>query len=373
MGKNSYFFPSLLTTSNFPIGDLFTLQKEKKKYSTIIYNKYGGGFRSLKKIFLLIMVFFLIGLLLLGTIQASVQQIPSPPPTPPTQPSEGPGGSNYTHAGVRQTKYGWGAREFWIFEPTTPTPETAPLIIFNHGWSAFKPLYYQAWIDHLVKRGNIVVYPRYQAGLVIGLRFATPNAITAIKRAIHILETGDHVRPDLEKCAIVGHSLGGGITAEMAVYAAEQGLPVPKAIMPVQPFLRFDTMLSNFQGIPASTLILVIVGEDDFIALNNSGKKIFTTSTQVPLDHKDFVIQRTDRYGSPPLKADHGAPLCIPGTTTVDAMDYYSTWKLFDALTDYAFYGTNQDYCLGNTPEQRFMGLWSDGKPVKELLVTDTP
>jgi len=57
----------------------------------------------------------------------------------------------------------------------------------------------------------------------------------------------------------------------------------------------------------------------------------------------------------------------------VNAMDYYSTWKLFDALIDYAFYGTNEEYCLGNTPEQRFMGLWSDGTPVKELTVTDTP
>jgi hypothetical protein len=54
-------------------------------------------------------------------------------------------------------------------------------------------------------------------------------------------------------------------------------------------------------------------------------------------------------------------------------MDYYSTWKLFDALTDYAFYGTNKQYCFGNTSEQRFMGLWSDGTPVKELIVVDHP
>ncbi len=27
----------------------------------------------------------------------------------------------------------------------------------------------------------------------------------------------------------------------------------------------------------------------------------------------------------------------------------------------------------GNTPQQRFMGRWSDGAPVKELVVTDDP
>ena len=57
----------------------------------------------------------------------------------------------------------------------------------------------------------------------------------------------------------------------------------------------------------------------------------------------------------------------------VNALDYYGTWKLFDALTDAAFYGKNREYALGNTPQQRFMGFWSDGKAIKELVVTDNP
>jgi hypothetical protein len=62
-----------------------------------------------------------------------------------------------------------------------------------------------------------------------------------------------------------------------------------------------------------------------------------------------------------------------PETMMVNALDYYGTWKLFDALTDAAFTGKNRDYALGNTPQQRFMGVWSDGVPVKELKVTDKP
>ena len=56
-----------------------------------------------------------------------------------------------------------------------------------------------------------------------------------------------------------------------------------------------------------------------------------------------------------------------------NALDYFGTWKLFDALTDAAFYGKNREYALGNTPQQRYMGKWSDGKPVKELIITDHP
>ena len=62
-------------------------------------------------------------------------------PTAPTQPTEGPGGSNYSHLGVRESRYGWGSHQFWIFEPTDPTPTSAPLIVFNHGWGAFYPYY----------------------------------------------------------------------------------------------------------------------------------------------------------------------------------------------------------------------------------------
>ncbi len=57
----------------------------------------------------------------------------------------------------------------------------------------------------------------------------------------------------------------------------------------------------------------------------------------------------------------------------IDALDYFGTWKLFDALTDAAFYGKNRNSALGNTPEQRFMGKWSDGTPVNELRVLEKP
>jgi hypothetical protein len=38
-----------------------------------------------------------------------------------------------------------------------------------------------------------------------------------------------------------------------------------------------------------------------------------------------------------------------------------------------AFAGEWCEYALGNTPEQRFMGVWSDGVPVMEAVVTDDP
>ena len=293
-------------------------------------------------------------------------------PTPPNQPSSGPGGSDYVHDDVKEYRYKWGAHQFWIFEPDSPKPESAPLIVFNHGWSSFFPITYLEWIYHMVKKGNIVVYPRYQFGFSIGYKRFTSNAIQAVKDAIQVLQHGDHVRPELDNFAIVGHSLGGGITAYMAAMALDVGLPIPKAVMPVQPMIPFGPAV-DLSKISSETLMVVVVGEDDNVVGDKSGKNIFYNSTQIPFSQKDFIIQVTDNYGEPDLVANHNAPVCSPYFSSVDAMDYYCTWKLFDALTDYAFYGINGDYCLGNTSKQRYMGLWSDGIPVKELIVTDSP
>jgi hypothetical protein len=54
-----------------------------------------------------------------------------------------------------------------------------------------------------------------------------------------------------------------------------------------------------------------------------------------------------------------------------DAYDWYGPWKWLDALMGCAFDGEWCEYALGNTPEQRSMGTWSDGTPVEEAVVTD--
>ncbi|MBU0496476.1 MAG: prolyl oligopeptidase family serine peptidase [Candidatus Thermoplasmatota archaeon] len=295
-------------------------------------------------------------------------------PEQPPQPTTGPGGNDYTHTAINVSNYGSGDNEFWIFTPAKPTPPEAPIIIFNHGWGARYPSVYQAWIDHLVKRGNIVIYPRYQKYIFFGYNQYTNNAINAVKTAFSILENDSHIIPDKDRVAIVGHSLGGGITAYMAARAETAGLPIPKAIMPVQPYLGYSGSY-DFADINNETLMLVIVGANDTVVRNTSARTIFYETSTIPLSQKEYIIQITDSYGYPSISSDHGAPTCAYNNSflNIDAMDYFSTWKLFDALTDYAFYETHHEYCFGNTPEQRFMGLWSDGTPVTELVVSTAP
>ena len=332
-------------------------------------------------------------------------------PSPPSQPETGPGGKQYLHAGVTKNRYGKGGREYWIFEPDSPKPRTAPVIVFLHGWGGMNPLYYGAWLDHLVKRGNIVIYPRYQATLLTGITEFTPNTLQAVKDAVNRLKTErGHVAADFSKFATVGHSLGGLLAVNVAALASESGLPRVSAVMAVEPGITespINVPLADLKKLPPETLLLAVAGDQDTLVRDHDAKRIYYESTRVPETNKDFIMLVSDPYGNPALQASHRAPTAhdksydngegvgggpavsedslrvgdTPQTSRrarldsmmVNAMDFYGTWKLFDGLCDAAFYNKNREYALGNTPQQRFMGLWSDGVAVKELKVTDKP
>lgn len=355
--------------------------------------------------------------------------------TQPAQPLTGFGGKTYPHGTVAKRVYRTGPEQYWIYEPADPTPASAPVIVFNHGWGGTNPRVYGAWIEHIVRRGNFVIFPMYQEpgkwrhppGKV------TSNAVAAVKDAITQLKKnsqgGGHPIPDLEKFAVVGHSAGGQITANMAALAASSGLPQPKAIMPVQPgksqsrLKRSLISLEDLSKIPSTTLILTVVGDKDRMAGDIDAKRIFTESTQIPFENKDFITLTSDDHGQPELKANHFAPVApnldydsgiesprrlqlkeggiigkllrkriaqrsaqtqqnsdgedeypdLEADKKIDALDYNGLWKLFDALCDAAFYDRNREYALGGTTEQKFMGNWSDGIPVKPLDSTDSP
>ena len=307
-------------------------------------------------------------------------------PSQPDQPNSGPGGADYQYNGVNVTTYGEGQSQYWIFEPDSKTTQSAPVIVFMHGWGVITPTFYSAWIYHLVKKGNIVIYPRYQQDLATPSDNFTPNSVKAIKEALKVLESGRHIKPQLDKFAIVGHSVGGLLSVNIASVAASNGLPQPLAVFAVEPGKSRSAtdptgpVLENLTNIPPNTLLLTMAGDQDNWVGDHDARMIIRNTLQIPQENKDFVMMITDKYGYPPITADHFFPLAssiVVGNYNLilltNAQDYYGTWKLFDGLYDAAFYGQNREYALGNTTQQRLMGFWSDGTKIKELNVTDNP
>ncbi len=138
--------------------------------------------------------------------------------------------STSPHQSFKRYEIGEGPRSYWIFEPDEPKPEgRAPVVLFLHGWFAVNPGFYGGWIDHLVRDGKIVIFPRYQNDVFTPPQELLPNALAALRNALGVLANGEkHVHADLSRFTLIGHSAGGNLAAQIAAVAADPhaGLPL---------------------------------------------------------------------------------------------------------------------------------------------------
>jgi acetyl esterase/lipase len=311
--------------------------------------------------------------------------------TQPAQPTTGPGSNNPLYTGVTQYDYGTNANAdgFWLFEPQGPVPDSANLVVFIHGWGETNLKYYGAFIDRIVRAGNIVICPRYQKTADIVYSTYTDSCALGIQRALDTLQLAWHVKPRLYNYFILGHSMGGVLVANMTAEYAYYNLPKPLAAFSIEPGADLAGLVlsdSVYAGFPADVKYLIAIGNDDNIVDSTTGKLLFNLTTAVPTSHKNLVRQFADSHGSPAITATHFEPCSISTNTMYDngesniatlvtpalppdAVDFYCYWKLWDALVACALSGQDCDVAFGDTPQQKFMGNWSDGTPLTPLLV----
>lgn len=296
----------------------------------------------------------------------------------PAQPASGPGGADYSHADVRVTAGGFGFNAYYVFEPISPKPASAPLVIITHGY--FETSGYDTMKDlitHTVRKGNVVVYPRYQdtiltpcLGYLVNPEGCISSALKGIRDGIALLQSSpDRVQPQLDKTSYFGFSFGGIITANLTNRWASLGLPQPRVIFLDDPHdgdgsNLEHTLDASMSGIPSSTLVQCHSGSES-VSATGGCNAFFPRLTHIPISGKNLVETFADSHGSPTLSSAHGVSKSQP----TDAYDWYFVWKSFDAMRDCAFSGANCQYGLGDTPEHRFNGLWSDGVPIHPLTI----
>jgi len=319
----------------------------------------------------------------------------------PSQPASGPGGSDYAHGDVLSQRLGVGGDEDWIFQPDNPRPQEAPVVVFMHGWGGTDPAVYGAWIRHLVRKGNVVIYPRYQDRLSSPISEMTDATIRAVTAALARLAADGPVRPSGDHIAWIGHSLGGIIAANLSATFASNGLPPPAVLMAVAPGGESRLPVGDLSGMPTDMLVLLVVGDADRNVGDTGALAIQAALGHMPSENLGFVTVRSDAHFSYSFSADHFAPLAaaagfppypslssestspaakggwfaqrrsrrVANRYAPDALDFFAYWKLSEGLLDAAFRGQNRNFALGNTADERFMGTYSDGTPLAPLEV----
>jgi hypothetical protein len=282
--------------------------------------------------------------------------------TPPTQPARGPGGSQRRHAGARRTDLGGASGPVTIFEPAQPTPAHPPVVVFTQGVG---PPAYQGWIDHLVGRGSIVIF-QDQPFRGVSLQERRAGTVAGLRAALRELTRPGHLRPRLDAVVLVGHSIGAVMAAQLAADAAGQHLPRPRAVFALQPPQEGEPGLRLLRRIPPSTLMLVLVSDQDTRVGEDGAEALWAATGHLPAANRDYVRVRSDQRGQVALRADHLLPLSSADNPP-DALDFFGPWKLLDGLQRCATVRRDCEFAIGGTERQRFMGRWSDGRPVPPL------
>jgi pimeloyl-ACP methyl ester carboxylesterase len=297
---------------------------------------------------------------------------------PPGPPACGPGSESYPHGAVTKTRFNyniWGDF-FTLYEPASPRPVAAPVIVFFHGWAGVDPSNYDAMLTHWARRGYIAVFAMY--GNAWAPAAYEANARTVVNAALAELGgTTVHVRPErdpatqLPRVAFAGHSLGGVIALRLAAtVSAAPLIPRPQVIalhdastdIWADPtlFPNGPSTTSLLPNIAASTRIVAILRAES-LDVNAYSVPAFTNTTQVPRANKNIIQPRSDSFGNPDLYSDH-----FSTGTPIDALDYWGYWRPSEGAFNASFGRTpnNEGYdpfcsaagaaCAG----VRNMGTW---------------
>jgi outer membrane protein assembly factor BamB/dienelactone hydrolase len=294
----------------------------------------------------------------------------------PLPPASGPGSEDTPFPAARVTKYGSEPGGYWIWEPTEwsapdapPAAGPFPVILFFSGCCGNgtypTPEEVDPWMQHLARQGYVIIAPVFHHGTPV------EDSQALLRQALDELDREGHSGIDPTQAAAIGFSYGGTSSLLYTATAEEAGLPVPSALFLTAPCgengfcLNFPEEPLTF---PAGIKALVIGYADDHVIGTDQPKSVFAQLSSLPVEDRDFVSMMTDGHGHPAIYAGHDTTY-----NQIDAADRYALWKLSDALFACTFQGEQCEVALGNTPEQRFMGVWSDGVPVVELVVTDDP
>jgi len=257
--------------------------------------------------------------------------------------------------------------------------DSAPVLVYLHGFLAMAPQNYQSHIDHLTRQGYIVIFPQFQPSGIevmneLGVIRRTDQgnwlgrAIRGTERVLNILG------PRANRQAIYGfgHSIGGLLLTGWD----KSGGPPLKAVVLANPKLDLDRGMPSIvrrmvriKELPWRQMIdgvkgriVILGGEDDTIATPTDMAELRRYASNA--ERVSLYIASSDKHSNETMHADHFSPMTGRGPTQ------YLNWVL-DSMGgraaldtyDFRYYHAAVDSMLSGDDFVPDMGRWSDGFP----------
>jgi dienelactone hydrolase len=261
----------------------------------------------------------------------------------------------------------WSDNPIYVFHPAGRTAPV-PTVLYSHGYGGNDTLYQIELLRHIASRGMAAVFVPYRTLVVtVEERYATllDGFVDAARALPGIIDT--------TRLGFFGHSFGGGATPYLA-----HRLLVGKGWGSRGSFLYLsapwysldlgDTVLANF---PRDCPLLTVLYADDTVNDHRLGMDVFR-NIAIPDSLKDLLLVRSDTVSGYVYQADHNLPSQYsPVAGEYDALDSRVTFRLLDALADFAFAGSHdgRKVSLGGGDSAQV----SPGGGLAPLEETDSP
>ncbi|MBI9077424.1 MAG: hypothetical protein JEZ02_18600 [Desulfatibacillum sp.] len=309
-------------------------------------------------------------------------------PSPPDIPETGYG-SSQAYITDSYTEYemgdsGDGERVWWYVPDTLKNGDSAPVVVFLHGFLMVAPDIYMGHIEHLCRQGYIVIFPQFNKGGLGGIiqdMMLNADQNEFLARAIDatnlaLSQLGDVAETD--DMTLYGHSVGGLMGL---CWAGFDGPAVQRVVLASPCLDNTEAMPSFVRSImdglittldyenlgPATTSpVTILWGDDDTLA--TSAQMVSVMDALPNAESIRLYTARSDDHGNPDIIADHMACAQDDGWMPSWLMDMFGGDCEEDSL-DYRYFYAALDQALDGLVDMNFdMGNWSDGDSVTPVI-----
>lgn len=271
---------------------------------------------------------------------------------------------------------------YYIFAPSNPAEWKEEPVVFVHGYGALNPKIYGGWLRHLLDQGYVVIYPRYQQGLLsTSAEDFVPFTTRAIRDALQVVR--DHNRLLGKTMYLIGHSYGGVIVANLAATWTDWNLPAPEVALLCEPGsgpLR-GGVLGSYERISPNTRLMIVVGNDDYTVGQKFGEFVFNSAVNTPA--RALLWQFASQNDTLEVTASHYEPYSLDAAfdngienftskratrlARTDWVDREGYWKVFDMLVARNPSRASQAFSGEELDAFAHLGVWPDNTPLRRM------
>jgi dienelactone hydrolase len=208
-----------------------------------------------------------------------------------------------------------------------------PLVIFLHGWQGTNPKNFGALIDHLTRRGAVVIYPVYQRNGQDDPQLITATAQASIAHALRWLASEHPGLVRSETAIYYGFSIGATMAVNLAAGAPANRMPRARVLLLSAPgdalhvhrgSMGRSILQSNLNRLPLSLPIVLMTGAEDETIGVPTATAFWNQICNQPRK-KNLIIWPRGSNGTQDIRAGHG----MPGApdSRYDIEDFYTPWE----------------------------------------------